>query len=173
MAIRVGKKCQTSNTKRKDFRYSMIVPEISVHSLSNALSITNMLSSEFIRGQVSMSNPAVLNPTWPRGRVDEDEKTINVGTEDLFTAFERSSRFFGHLTNGHGHSFPEVLPFAHFPWISLICRRVLLYVLFILCGSIKLTESGVFLQQTLQKHEICRSTTRRPRRSIVLPYYMQ
>ena len=68
-----------------------------------------------MRGQVSTSNPAVLNPTGPGGRVDLVDKIINVATENLYTANERSGRYYGYLINGQGHSFPPVIPFRNWP----------------------------------------------------------
>ncbi len=62
-----------------------------------------------------MSNPAMLHPTGPGGRVNETDKIINLATENLFTEPDRSCRFHCNLTNGQNHSFPDVLPFPNFP----------------------------------------------------------
>lgn len=89
--IRIGKKGLGSNTKKR--RLSLTQPKsrgICAHSVKCAFLHQHAL--QLMRGQVSMSNPAVLNLTGPGGRVDLVDKIINVATEILHRADARSRR---------------------------------------------------------------------------------
>ena len=72
-------------------------------------------SLQLMRGQVSMSNPEVLNPTGVNGRVDMATKISNVALENLLTTDGYHKQFSGYLSNGLNHSYPPVIRFPAFP----------------------------------------------------------
>lgn len=113
-AIRVGKKGLGSNVEK--IRTSLGTPagRDRVKVLVKA-AFLHQHAIQRMRSQVCMSNPEVLKPTGPLGRVDIAQKIINVGAEQLETAPGRSQRFHGYLTNGRSQVFPDPIKFPAFP----------------------------------------------------------
>ena len=113
-AIRVDKEGLGSNSHKRrisitnaDSRYKC--------ALSVKCAFYHQFAIHNMRCQRCTSNPAVLNPSGPRGHVDDVDKVINMATGNTFSTPGRANRFYGPLRNGDGHVFPRVIPFTGFP----------------------------------------------------------
>ncbi len=113
-AIRIGKKGLGSNVEKIRISLGTQAGRDRVKVLIKAAFLHHH-AIQRMRGQVCMSNPEVLNPTGPLGRVDIAQKIINVGAELLETAPGRSQQFYGYLSNGRSQVFPDPIRFSGFP----------------------------------------------------------
>jgi hypothetical protein len=112
--IRLGKKGIGSNVEK--LRFSLVTQDGRDRAkVMIKAAFLHQHAIQRMRGQVCMSNPEVLNPTSPLGRVDIAQKIINVGAEMLETAPGRSQQFHGCLSNGASQVFPDPIRFPGFP----------------------------------------------------------